>query len=235
MCILRPRFGDFRTICISDQRLRRGGAPNARWRALSTHASRVRQNAVGFDQNSQLLLRTDMARLLVIAGLLAAIACVHGQAPAVPLPADPVGACTKALLQEVTGSQSSCVETISKGQPAGRHQQLRMARAFLHHRPVKYLLPVEQHTVVRHKFVPLPATEGLVSGCCCAAPDCCRVLQAAYGPDSTAPSRNCFCVPDYWKAVNASQTAGNIKFTSYLQSCRQVAHSCTPAAAARQA
>ena len=36
---------------------------------------------------------------------------------------------------------------------------------------------------------------------CTAAEHCCSTLSEFYGPNSTLPSRNCFCVEDYWKEI----------------------------------
>jgi hypothetical protein len=40
-------------------------------------------------------------------------------------------------------------------------------------------------------------------GFCCADEDCCRGLAAFWGPNSTLPSRNCFCAKAVWEEFKA--------------------------------
>ncbi|GAB4815293.1 hypothetical protein N2152v2_002339 [Parachlorella kessleri] len=50
-------------------------------------------------------------------------------------------------------------------------------------------------------------------------PECCQALATSYGPNSTLPTRNCFCVPEYWEDLAAKQTHSTISLTTYLDSC----------------
>ncbi|KAK9863543.1 hypothetical protein WJX84_003879 [Apatococcus fuscideae] len=51
---------------------------------------------------------------------------------------------------------------------------------------------------------------------------CCSRLGAAYGAKSTAPTKGCFCVPQYWQTVNKTSVGGNIAFASLLDSCAKL-------------
>ncbi|KAK9823422.1 hypothetical protein WJX72_002634 [[Myrmecia] bisecta] len=53
---------------------------------------------------------------------------------------------------------------------------------------------------------------------------CCQTLSAVYGPNSTLPSRNCFCVPDYWQRFNALSTVHRIDFVKYFKTCSALGH-----------
>lgn len=52
---------------------------------------------------------------------------------------------------------------------------------------------------------------------CPAVEACCKVITEFYGPNSTLPSRNCFCVEAYWTEFNALE--GEFANTAIERAC----------------
>ncbi|EFN57055.1 expressed protein [Chlorella variabilis] len=57
-----------------------------------------------------------------------------------------------------------------------------------------------------------------------AVESCCQVLAEYYGPNSTLPSRNCFCVESYWTPFIALADKSYIGWTSYFDTCTEMGY-----------
>lgn len=52
-----------------------------------------------------------------------------------------------------------------------------------------------------------------------AVESCCVIMQRYYGPNSTLPSRNCFCVESYWAELQEQAERNYIPWATYLSQC----------------
>ncbi|KAL4432589.1 hypothetical protein ABPG77_000526 [Micractinium sp. CCAP 211/92] len=57
-----------------------------------------------------------------------------------------------------------------------------------------------------------------------AVESCCVILESYYGPNSTLPSRNCFCVESYWAELQELSERHYIRWKSYLSQCTDMGY-----------
>ncbi|KAL6770391.1 hypothetical protein ACKKBF_B03640 [Auxenochlorella protothecoides x Auxenochlorella symbiontica] len=55
-------------------------------------------------------------------------------------------------------------------------------------------------------------------------PSCCETLATYYGPKSTLPSRNCWCVPEYFAEQLALSVVHYISVPTYLAGCEKLGY-----------
>lgn len=132
------------------------------------------------------------------------LAGVQGALAAPLLPPDPA-ACAPGTLFEATSQEHSCSESLYHREDAGKGERPGRQECASGPWPPHAAPPAGPRShPCTCALVPLALLAPRPSS----VEPCCRKLSEFYGPNSTLPSRNCFCLESYWTPFVALSGAG---------------------------